>query len=484
MKNKTKIILGSIGTLVVSTLGTISVLNCTNNVNLQKNQITELSNIIKKENNYNYNFLVKSAVSNINRITNRTNLVLFTKVINDVNDRKLLLIVFTGATTIIDLKTGLTLEIRFPGLPIIYENKNLIYGGCLGILQVLGHDKYCTINTKFPKIYNTEDLLKNIVEIRSDIKPSVIINEYKKRKDSIDNKLNKTLLLPTTLTSASFKPNHHLHIYYNKYGKFNITYQVPYSWWFASRGDIQSAGLIDTKCLGYKNNEGLCEYIALANLMLYEQLFINSSLFTTGKFNEYFKLTYGNNIIEDSSPIFKQYGFYNPSLGLVYKLWEDANFKLDLTNGDVLKDSLIKFLKQENNSKAIHTWECNYKYGGYWRAWNSVTHGIPCILGSAPFNFQSSYGWPAHAYTVYGYDTPTNCFLVTMNFGDYRDTSVLYSYYVGAWGSYWLELHPKNNFNTPSKNLQKVFSWNNSLYTGPQINSIIAKNGLANDKTM
>ncbi|GAA5414771.1 putative cysteine peptidase [Ureaplasma ceti] len=481
MKNKTKIILGSLGMLAITTLGTISVLNCTNHVTVQKNKIKELSNVIRAENKDNYNFLVKSAILNINRITNKKNLVLFTKVINDIHKRKLLLIDFVEATTIIDLKTSLTLEIKFKGLPFFCKNENLIYGGRLGILKILENNRYSTIDSKITKIYNTQDLLKNALEIRNDIKPSIILNEYQKRKNIIDGELNKSLMLPTNLTCAPFVPSNHSHIYYNRYGKFNITYQVPYSWWFASRDSWQDVGYVDTHYLGYNYTEGLCEYVALANIMLYEQLFIDSSLFTNSEFNKYFNENTNPNSIENTSPYFKQYAKSNPSKGLVYDLWKNANYSLNLTNGGWLKESLLKFLRQEDNSEAIHTWECNYKYGGYWRAWNSVTHGIPCILGSAPYSAQSPHGWPYHAYTVYGYDNPTNCFLVTMDFGQPDATSVLYSYYVGALGSYWVELHPKNNFNSPSKNLKKVFYWNGNWYTGPGINNIILKEGIAYD---
>ncbi|WP_353289984.1 putative cysteine peptidase [Ureaplasma ceti] len=290
--------------------------------------------------------------------------------------------------------------------------------------------------------------------------------------------MNNSFAVPTTLTSG-FSLSNHSHLYYNKYGKFNITYQVPGSWWFASRNYHEYVGYIDTSYLGYNYTEGLCEYIALANLMLYEQLFVDSSLFTEQYFNKYFKLNMYYPDVEDNGPSFKQFDDKHPKDGLVYKLWQNENYKLNLTNGGWLKDSLLKFLKQENNSEAIHTWECNYKYGGYWRAWNSVTHGIPCILGSAPLDTQSVNSWLNHAYTVYGYDNPTSCFLVTMDFGQSDATSVLYSYYVDAWGSYWLELHPKNNFNTPSKNLKKYFWWNNNWYTGPQINNIIFTEGIA-----
>ncbi|GAA5414825.1 hypothetical protein [Ureaplasma ceti] len=163
MKNKIKIILGTLGLITVSSLGLVSTLSCIDDTTTQQLQTKELSDFIKSENVNNYNLLVKSTTYNVDRITNRINLVLFTKLINDINGNQLLLIAFSSATAIIDLNTGLTLEIRLKELPLKCKNFNLIYGGRLGVLKVLDNTRYSTIDSNKPKIYDNKDLLKNVL---------------------------------------------------------------------------------------------------------------------------------------------------------------------------------------------------------------------------------------------------------------------------------------------------------------------------------
>lgn len=42
-------------------------------------------------------------------------------------------------------------------------------------------------------------------------------------------------------------------------------------------------------------------------------------------------------------------------------------------------------------------------------------------------------GFGDHVYCVYGYNNPNDSFLVSLNFGNRHDASILMSYYLACW---------------------------------------------------
>ena len=126
----------------------------------------------------------------------------------------------------------------------------------------------------------------------------------------------------------------------------------------------------------------------------------------------------------------------------------------------------------KTNDMSLSNWRYIEKYGGYHLAWETVKKGIPIILGAA-IRPEWTDQWVDHAYLMYGYDAPTDMFLGTMCWGRPDTSSILFSYYVGAWGSYCFGLEPTSY--AKYKPLPKVFEYNDKFYTGPEITDMIKK---------
>ncbi|UWV78215.1 hypothetical protein NWE59_04725 [Mycoplasmopsis felis] len=74
---------------------------------------------------------------------------------------------------------------------------------------------------------------------------------------------------------------------------------VSNAWWFSTKNNYEKSGYID-----YEDN-GLCEYVALSQLLLYNHLFVDSTIFSIFDYDKYFILKDSEKDINDSSPVFR-----------------------------------------------------------------------------------------------------------------------------------------------------------------------------------
>ena len=395
-------------------------------------------------------FLINSETITINRITNNINTLIFYKKIYDTSQNEYLLLIYEKVNAIIDLKTYTTLEINWKKYDHSKIKNNVIfYFGTIGLFIKDG-ENFINIETNEIKnkemFYNVKTSNINCNSFQSlrdkNFKKRFILNNKKNSLYSI----NKNGGSSNNFGDANWKNNFEI----------NVSTQVKYSWWFATRNSYKSAGYDEL------NGLGLCEYVALSQLYLYTELFVQPNIFNNEQFSHYIEIN-NDNSLTNSSPIFKYSVLDENKKSLAYDLYKLGGKYLNLKSGVTYQNISQKFI---TSKETLHNLEFPNKYGGYYRAWQSVKNGIPAILGVATF---SGFN---HALLVYGYDDETDMFLTSFCWGDEDSNKVLYSYYTGAWGSYYFAI---NSRYTNTSKFRKAFCYQNNEYTGEEIDKMLRK---------
>ncbi|MEA4333634.1 putative cysteine peptidase [Mycoplasma sp. 1232] len=445
MKN-TKLIL-SIFTTGLIALPTVSV-SINNNVDPKQKDENEMKQ-----------FLVDSEIARLSRLSGKTQKFKIVKEIKDIQNNSFLLIATDEMFSVVNANTYTSNEIHYEAIKDEWLNSEIIYDRWFGLLIQKDEDTYESIysDKKISKsdllsIYKADELHK-VEEFKQ--------NQISKREKEIRYSKSKTKEAWVDLDLNRTN--------YNYDGIFNVSSTVPYAWWFATRNNNESAGYVDLKREGYPNRKaGLCEYVALSQLLLYNHLFVDGTIFTQTQYDQFIKEAPRYNIKhwEDTSPVFKhEYPYDGYKKSLTYHLYELADKQRDLKTPNYYRLAFDRFNKNQRSS-----WDNYGKFGGYYKAWENVKKGIPVILGAAPF---PSNGWHDHAYLMYGYDDNSDMFLGSMCWGQEKRNTILYSYYNGAWGSYYFtigSLKPKNARKQP-----RLFKYKDKLYTGEEINNLILK---------
>lgn len=243
----------------------------------------------------------------------------------------------------------------------------------------------------------------------------------------------------------------------------NISNLVKDAWWWASRNTSQKVGYTDQDDLFDKyDNSGLCEYIAMSNILLYNHLFKNSNIFTNEEFNEYFEYNNYDNSLINASPTFKYYQYNEPNKSLVANLWRLNKRWVNFYAYSSYKYPINKFIK---NKEAFNTYEYDYKGGAYyWRTTQNINNNNPVIVSTTK---------TMHSFIIYGYDEQTKMVLLNWLWGD-NDSIVLVNYWkLAAAGSalkIMFTMRPKSNSNL---NTNKLFKYNGEMYTGEEIRKLL-----------
>ncbi|MEX1815985.1 putative cysteine peptidase [Metamycoplasma hominis] len=247
----------------------------------------------------------------------------------------------------------------------------------------------------------------------------------------------------------------------------NISNMVKNSWWWATRNTMQKVGYVDQTFLSDKYNDtsGLCEYVAISNILLYNELFNQSGIFTNEEFNDFFKYDNYDDSIENSSPIFRYYQYDHPDYSLVAKLWRLNKRWLDFYAYNSYTYPIDKFL---NNKEAKNKYEYDYKKGAYYyKATENIKNNNPVIVSTAK---------TMHAFIIYGYDEETQMVLLNWLWGN-NDSIVLVNYWkLAASGSplkIIFTMRPKANQNLVTK---KLFNYKNNMHTGEEMRKLINEN--------
>ncbi|MCF1354696.1 C39 family peptidase [Mycoplasma hominis] len=243
----------------------------------------------------------------------------------------------------------------------------------------------------------------------------------------------------------------------------NISNKIKNSWWWATRNTKEKIGYVDQTFLSDKyDNSGLCEYIAISNILLYNELFNQSGIFTNEEFNDFFKYDNYDNSIENASPIFRYYQYDHADYSLVAKLWRLNKRWLNFYSYNSYTYSIDKFL---NGKDAKNKYEYDYKMGAYYyKATQNIKNNNPVIVSTAK---------TMHAFIIYGYDEETQMVLLNWLWGN-NDSIVLVNYWkLAASGSpskIIFTMKPKANQELATK---KLFNYKNTMYTGDEMEKFV-----------
>lgn len=230
---------------------------------------------------------------------------------------------------------------------------------------------------------------------------------------------------------------------------------VPYYQFFTKLWGDKSIGYTT----GPKNHQGLCEYVSLSTLLLYNELFISSGFFTDEEFATYFE---NNQQVSDNQiamPEHKYYQYNQPENSLVRKLWKKNKSAKDIKTGKTLARAYKNWLSNKSISSKI-----KYHYS------SSFMHS------SSPEDLLLKYNMPVlvsfvkpapHNVLIYGYDTTTKSYLVNYGWGGYSPIiikkSIIWSYWsMGFWNAFYLD--PAN-----AQPLKRHFLYNNQFYSWKEL---------------
>ena len=230
---------------------------------------------------------------------------------------------------------------------------------------------------------------------------------------------------------------------------------VPYYQFFTKLWGDKSVGYTT----GPKNHQGLCEYVSLSTLLLYNELFISSGFFTDEEFATYFENNKQASNNQIAIPEHKHYEYNQPENSLVRKLWEKNKSATDIKTGKTLARAYKNWLSNKSISSKI-----KYHYS------SSFMHS------SSPEDLLLKYNMPvlvsfvnpaAHNVLIYGYDTTTKSYLVNYGWGGYSPIiikkSIIWSYWsMGFWNAFYLE--PAN-----AQPLKRHFLYNKQFYSWKEL---------------
>ena len=231
---------------------------------------------------------------------------------------------------------------------------------------------------------------------------------------------------------------------------------VPYYQFFTRLDEEKNDGYAE----GPKNRQGLCEYVSLSMLLLYNELFVSSGFFTDEEFSTYFQNDgkVGNGEISIPSYLYYQHNY--PEKSLVRKLWEKNKSATDIKTGKTLARAYKNWLSNKSISSKI-----KYHYSSSFMHSSSsedllLKYNIPVLV---------SFVKPmAHNVLIYGYDKTTKSYLVNFGWPD-GDSAIIIkksdicSYLsMGFWNAFYLD--PTN-----AQSLPKYFKYNNQFYSWKEL---------------
>ncbi|AHI53801.1 hypothetical protein SSABA_v1c03920 [Spiroplasma sabaudiense Ar-1343] len=222
-----------------------------------------------------------------------------------------------------------------------------------------------------------------------------------------------------------------------------FSYLVPNYEWFTKLESMQSFGYTDAENLKGESGIGLCEYVSLAMLIKYQELFYNYGYFTDKEYDNYFELQ-KNNSREINMPIHKYYEFNDKSDSFVARLWELNNRKIDLWWGVNVDDTLRKWIKGKEIKKRIAIKSCLSIGHTSQPEAKMMKHNVPVMLSFVAYGL-------AHNVVIYGYDKKTKSYLVHFGWSsDWRkrncaviiEKSKVWHYYSRG---FWNAFYPKTS---------------------------------------
>lgn len=338
-------------------------------------------------------------------------------------------------------------------------NENLYYIPIIGIVDYKNNNFY-DLNDNLVKCNQSE-----IIEIllkKYDYSYETISKEIEEKAGYFDELVQydtfstwNKIYSPSSHKKSGSNIGHLPIVPFNDFGRFKLT--ENYWWWYER--DSKNKVCYDE----LDSNTGLCEYIALINLVLYYNTFYRSDLLKHSVVMNYIETdTYNktnekifNGII---TPKFKKDGIHNKTLTM--KLYEAIKVTdIWLTSHYY---SMLKYLVEPKVLDKYFTIEEMYalgwenlfrllsisnKYEEYIADWFK-NHSTPLLVGSGIFS---------HAFIIFGYNEKDKTCLINNMWGR-RDGYSVCEVKVGdifkKYGGYIYNIRPRNNIN---KKLDKIF---------------------------
>ncbi|SJZ45461.1 putative cysteine peptidase [Mycoplasmopsis verecunda] len=414
-------------------------------------------NKIEKE-EYQNEFLIKTELARIERLDGNVHNVVFTKIIKDLNDRKVLLIAFNNIYSIVDISTLMSLETKWIDISEYKDNNNLFYIPIQGLFIKINGTDYQQIESKEIVKYNDikDDYIRLYLEKDSFFKEQ----EYQNREEELKLKFNndKSLIVdkrnPYTEINAS--------VHYGNEKLFisqpNVSHITPHSWWWLTRDNFSRMGYDDDRADEYFNkriSSGWCCYNALANLLLYNEIFKHpGKLFSNEEFNKYFTYELHNsNEPYYSSPIYRWNKFNDNASSdderktLVYNLHKlnNKNYNnFSIPNTGMNFNKLYrKFVEGKDTEKYYReVYSDSWWYTAHY-VWEYITKRHLLVIMTT-VNVDKKYKSFDHAFVVYGYDNKTNQFLITNLWGNRETNACLINYQLWAGNYSFFTIIPQN----------------------------------------
>ena len=265
-----------------------------------------------------------------------------------------------------------------------------------------------------------------------------LFKEYKKKKYNInDNLLNLSLVNQKSaisknevfdIATRNKKPAYS----YSPYDELiKADVEVPYSWWFKCSTFDENFGYADVSSIQskysellknmskddpnykeYKNiydttnnvkdpeNQGLCHYVALGMLLLYNEYFRTANVFSEKQIKKYF--TYDVTSIEHYDSIAKVYLQhklpFSPFLNekFVADLWVKHGWGAIVTTSSYLQSVAYDFV-EDDKALSIHR-----RSAGWIKPWKWIKDGFPCLIYGSFIPKINGEGKIGHAIVVYG----------------------------------------------------------------------------------
>ncbi|AHI53775.1 hypothetical protein SSABA_v1c03660 [Spiroplasma sabaudiense Ar-1343] len=212
-----------------------------------------------------------------------------------------------------------------------------------------------------------------------------------------------------------------------------FSYKVPNYEWFTKLESKRSFGYTSKRELTKGSSMGLCEYISLSTIMTYLELFVSPSVFSEKAFEHYFQYDddYSGDLI--LAPYHINYQNLNPDSSLPVKLWKLNKKKTDLKGGSFVHDTFRAW-----NKLLDLPWKIDDEYSAAW--WHTsnpedwlIKYDVPVML---------SWVKNAHNIIIYGYDKPTNRYLVHYGW-DYESARIINkadiwrTFSMGFWNAFY-----------------------------------------------
>ncbi|MFV8473998.1 putative cysteine peptidase [Mycoplasma sp. Z407A] len=413
----------------------------------------------------------------MNKLTHKSNQIIFSKEINDIHNNKVLLIAFNSTYSIVDTNNFLTLETHWYDIWKYKNSENLIYIPTYGLFEKVLFDKVLNVETNLQ--YDINSFL--VSTSQSDILHNLeFINEQKnKRIEDIKNS-DLTLSSPYLIrgSESAYKPLDDSFIWLGSertiYTEPFVSDLVEHSWWWLTRDSDQRIGYDEDRADEFFDksvSSGWCCYNALANLLLYNELFKYKGVFSTDEYNNFITVDKNTeNKLQYSSPVFK-WNKYNDIVGkdedrksfpyYLHKLNnKNYNFKSSET-GEKLNELYNKFIISKSAKNSYESEYSDRKSKAFKYAWRTIINDkLPVILSVGGVKSDPGFN---HAFIAYGYDRDTDQFLVNNLWGDKKTSACLISYYIKADYYSYFTIKPKN-FNNYYMYSDKYFTYENEKY--------------------